>query len=317
MTISVQPREIRAKQTLASAVQGQKPNAPVNMTAGSPPAQEAPRQPDTSETPPAAAAATPAPEKKDDFLSPKFAALARQEKQIRAERERLKREKEAFEAEKQARLNGYIPKEKFKANPLAAIEEAGLTYDELTQSLLSAPQAQVDPTVRALQAEIAELKGQLGQFTKKQEETQSQAYQQALETIRHKVKGLVGSSTEFETIKALGQEDAVVALIEETFKSDGYVMTEEEAAREVEEHLVEEAIRMASLEKVKKKLAPTTAESAPTSQAEPLAQEKQAPTQQPQIKTLTNAVNSTAPRRLTERERRERAILAAQGKLNN
>lgn len=308
MTVSIQPRNLAQKQTLAQAVQGVKPPAqpaPTDMTGG------APRQEPTTETTPAPVAATPAQEKKDDFLSPKFAALARQEKAIRAERERLKRDREALEAEKSARLNGYIPKDAFKTDPLAALEQAGLSYDDLAQRLLNSPQGQVDPTVRAMQAKIEELTGKLNSLSQKQEETQTTAYKQAVETIRHKVKGVVESAPEeFELIKALDQSEAVVALIEETFKAEGYVMTEEEAAREVEEHLFEEATRMAGLEKIRKKLSPA----APTPQTEP---EKQHQPQQQQTTTLSNAHNATTPRRLTERERRERAILAAQGKLTN
>lgn len=307
MTVSVEPRNT-GKPSFASAVQGNK-QPTTNDVTGS-----APRQENTPETPPPAPAATKTEEKKDDFLSPKFAALARQEKQIRAERQRLKDEREAFEREKEARLNGYIPKDKFKADPFSALQEAGTSYDELTQAFLNSPQGQVDPTVRALQSELAQVRSELSQFKQKQDESQSTAYKQAIETVRRNVTGLVEKSSDFETIKALGQEEAVVALIEETFKAEGYVMTEEEAAREVEEHLLEEAIRMASLEKVKKKLAPAPVESAPTSQAEQPSAEKQ-PIQQQQIKTLSNAVQATAPRGLTERERRERAILAAQGKL--
>ncbi len=308
MTVSVQPRNTGAP-TFAAAVQGGKP-APQDVTG------QAQRQLPTNDTTPPAAEATPAPEKKDDFLSPKFAALARQEKQIRAAAEKLKAEKQAFEAEKQARLNGYIPKDEFKKNPLAALESAGMSYDEITKQLLEAPQGQVDPTVRALQAQVQELTSKLSEFTQKTEENQTTAYKQAVETIRRKVNGLIDSNPEFETIKALEQTDAVVALIEETFKTDGYVMTEEEAAREVEDYLVSEAIRMAGLEKVKKKLAPAPAEAAPTPQAAQPSAQKQPIQQQQQIKTLTNAVNSTAPARLSDRERRERAILAAQGKLN-
>lgn len=308
MSLTVQPRNTGTP-TLAAAVQGGRP-APAKDVTG-----QAPRQSDTVETSPAPAAATPAPEKKDDFLSPKFAALARQEKQIRAERQKFKAEKEAFEAEKSARLNGYIPKDKFKSDPLSALEEAGMSYDDLAKQLLEAPQAQVDPTVRALQAKVEALTSQLSQFTKQAEESKSTAYQQALETIRHKVNGVVEANpTEFEMIKTLEQSDAVVALIEETFKADGYVMSEEEAAREVEDHLLSEAIRMAALEKVKKKLAPAPA--AETPQAETAAPQ-QLETKQPQLTTLTNSVASTGGKRLTEAERRQRAILAAQGKLTN
>lgn len=301
MSVLVQPRNPGAP-TFAAAVQGGKPNDVTGQA----------RQSPTVETP-VVAEATPAPEKKDDFLSPKFAALARQEKQIRAERQKLKADKEAFEADQRSRLNGYIPKDELRKNTLAALESAGMSYDELTKQLLEAPQGQVDPTVRALQAQVQDLTSKLEQFTKKSEETQTTAYKQAVDTIRRKVGNLIDSNPEFETIKALEQTDAVVSLIEETFKAEGYVMTEEEAAKEVEEYLVTEAVRMAGLEKVKKKLAPAPAEEAPKESQPALTKQSQP---QQQIKTLTNSVNSTAGRRLSEKERRERAILAAQGKLN-
>jgi len=306
MSINVQPRNTGTP-TLAAAVQGGRP-APAKDVTG-----QASRHADTVETSPAAAAATPTQEKKDDFLSPKFAALARQEKQIRAERAKIKAERDALEAEKSARLNGYIPKDKFKDDPLSALEEAGLSYDDLAKRLLEAPQSQVDPTVRAMQAKISDLESKLSQFTKSAEESKSTAYQQALDTIRHKVNGVVNSSSEFEMIKSLEQTDAVVALIEETFKAEGYVMSEEEAAREVEEHLLSEAVRMSALEKVKKKLAPAPAAETPKEEAAAPKQEQQ----QQQITTLSNALQSNGGKRLSESERRQRAILAAQGKLTN
>lgn len=284
MTVSVSPRDLSKPTTSAVAP---------------------PRQPNTTETPPPAAA-TPE-EKKDDFLSPKFAALARQEKQNRAAAMKLKADREAFENEKKALLNGYVPKDRLKSSPLDALLEAGSSYDDLTQQLLNAPQSAVDPTIRALQAELAELKRDQAATKKQAEDSQTTAYKQAVDTIRHKVKGLVDSNPEFEMIKALDQSEAVVALIEETFKSENYVMSEEEAAKEVEEHLAEEALKMASLDKIKKRLSPP---------AEP-ADQKQANPQQPQLKTLTNAVNASTRPRLTEAERRQRAILAAQGLLKD
>jgi hypothetical protein len=272
------------------------------------PVAPVPRQANTTETPPPAAeATTPPAEKKDDFLSPKFAALARQEKQIRQERERFKAERESWEREKSAHLNGYIPKDKLKSNFLGALEEAGTSYDEVAQQLLNSPAAQVDPTIRALQAKIQELEANQASFSKKQEETQSAAYKQAVDTIRNKVTGLVESNPEFEMIKALEQTEAVVALIEETFKSEGYVMSEEDAAKEVEEHLAEEAYKMAGLEKIKKLLNPQPA--IPAEEKLPVTP------QQPQLKTLTHAVNAvpTPGRRLTEKQRIENAKAIASG----
>lgn len=284
MTVSVQPRQ-EAKPSLAQAVQGVK--------------QEAPRQTNTVETPTPTAATE---EKKDDFLSPKFAQLARQEKQIRAAVAKMKAEREAFDAEKKAYLNGYVPKDKLKSDPLAAFSDAGISYDEIAQRLISAPQSEVDPTIRALQAKIEQLESEQANFKKTNEESKSEAYKQALDSIRHKVKGVVEANPEFELIKALDQSEAVVSLIEETFKSEGYVMTEEEAAKEVEEYLAEEALKMASLDKIKKKLAPQ----------EPA--EKQPEPDKPQLTTLTHAVNATPTgRRLNEKERIANAKAVAQG----
>ena len=74
----------------------------------------------------------------------------------------------------------------------------------------------------------------------------------------------------------------------------------------VEEYLVEEAAKLARLSKIQQKLAP------------PQAPQKQAETSQQQgLKTLTqNLTTGNAPKKLTDAERRARAMLAFQGKLN-
>jgi hypothetical protein len=81
----------------------------------------------------------------------------------------------------------------------------------------------------------------------------------------------------------------------------------EDAARQVEEHLVEEAYKLAQLSKVQSRFKPAAPDSA------------KAPTQQQQgLKTLTNSVTQDQPTntRLTDKQRRERAVAAFMGKLN-
>ena len=120
---------------------------------------------------------------------------------------------------------------------------------------------------------------------------------------------LVDGGTDYETIKEMGAIEAIPLLIKEVFDSQGILMTVEEAAKEVEAQLLEEALKHAQLKKVQEKL---KAMSAPPAPEAPKSTDK--PTQSQPSKTLTNAMSQTS-KPLTQKERRERAILAFKGLL--
>ena len=135
----------------------------------------------------------------------------------------------------------------------------------------------------------------------KSENQQTDAYKQAITQIRSDTKKLVTASEEFEAIANTNSVDDVVELIERTFKQDGTLLTVEEAAKQVEDYLVEEAFKLTKLKKIQQRLAT----------AQKPAEPKLEPTKQPQtMKTLTNAVSS--PGKLSVRER---AIAAFKGEL--
>jgi hypothetical protein len=174
-------------------------------------------------------------------------------------------------------------------------------------------QPQMDPAVRAhiqrleqkVEAEIKAARESAEKVTKSYEDNQKQAYQQALNQIRNEAKSLVESDPNFETIAATGSVDDVVELIEETFKADGVLLTVDEAAKAVEEHLEEEALKLARLSKIQKRLQP-----APTKTVEKQAEVKTEGKQPQPMKTLTNTIAATRPL-----SARERAILAMKGEL--
>lgn len=232
--------------------------------------------------------------------------FARKERQIRQMQRQLQADKQAWEAEKTKYATEYIPKSRVKEDPLAVLAEEGLTTDKLTEMLLNAQQSQ-DPAVRALAAEIKALKQQQSDAQKKAEEATTQQYQQALKQITNEVKMMVDGDVEFDSIKQAGLYDAVVELIEQTFNDTGVLMEVKDACTEVENYLVEEALKMAQLRKVKERLQPKQEEATP---AEPTQKQTQ------QLKTLTNSVSQQSPRRSSEKERKERAIAAFYGKLN-
>jgi hypothetical protein len=248
-------------------------------------------------------------------LSSQYAMLARKEKALRAKVQAQEAAAKAREAALQSRedaikakeseySSNYISKDKISQDPWTTLQDLGITYDQLTQYALNQPQQ--DPATRAAIAKIeAQVKAQAEEVAKTRqsyEDQQKRAYDQAVNQIRQDVKSTVGLDPQFETIQATQSVEDVVDLIKRTFEEDGVIMSVEDACLEVENYLVEEAMKIARLNKIKQRLSPPPAKEAPKPQ-----ETKQ---QQPEIKTLTNA-NSTA-RKLSARER---ALLAFEGKL--
>jgi len=183
-------------------------------------------------------------------LSPQFVALAKKEQAIRKARQELKAQQEAFEREKA----NYVAKESLRENPLSALNELGLTYDKLTELQLS--QQNPDPnqqTLEQLEKLKAQLEERLTSFDKRLEDRDKQAYDAAVNQIRRDVELLVDSDPTFETIKASGEIGTVVELIEKVFHKEGNILSVEEAAKLVEDALVErETERVQQLLKVQK-----------------------------------------------------------------
>lgn len=235
-------------------------------------------------------------------LSPKFADLARKEQRLRMKSQELKAKEDAFKAREAEYLSAYIPKssieERFKKDPLGFANEYGVSYDQLAAQALTQP----DPSIQKLLKKIEDLESKQSQVVTQQQEQQNQAYEQAVKQIRSEATLLIENDAQFETIKEMGSVDAVVELMKETFNEKGILMNVEDAAREVEAYLIEEAFKMAKMKKVAARLQPQPTEKIET--------EEKIPT-----RTLTNAqMASSKP--LNSRDRRERAIAAFQGKLN-
>lgn len=254
------------------------------------------------------------PETKAPELSEQHAALIRREKALRAQAKKqeqdLRTRQDALKAKEQElaardkQYEGYISRQQLKDSTLQALAEAGVSYDEVVQQVLN--QTPKDPRVEAslneLKNEIKALRQQNEDFKKGQQESQSQQYQAAVKQIRTDVRSLITQDPTYETIKATNSVNDVVELITQTYDKDGVLMTVEEAALEVENYLVEEATKLAKIDKIRRRLNPQVQASGNT--------EKTQSKQQQQMKTLTNATAST--RKLSSRER---ALLAFKGEL--
>lgn len=254
----------------------------------------------------------------EEPASSQMAILARKERALRAKAQQqdqalkareqaLQAREDALNAKDQDYQSNYVSKSRLKQETLAALAEAEVSYDEITQQILN--QQSTNPATEAkisrLEATINKLTSRLEQSDQSQKDQQSQAYRAAVRQIETDVKHLVNTDPSFEAIKATRSVSDVVELIEETYKKDGILLSVEEAANEVENYLIEEATKLTKLEKIKKRL------SQPASTTErPQSQTPVNPKQPQTMKTLTNATSST--RQLSAKER---AILAFKGEL--
>lgn len=251
----------------------------------------------------------------DPQLSKQFAHLAKQAKQLRARQQQQEQAFKQRETElaakeaalvKQPSMDGYVSIEELKRNPLGTLTKAQVTYDELTQQLLNS--STLDPRTEAIikqqESRIEQLEAKIEEGSKKQVEAQDQAYKAAVKQIEVDARNLIKNDPNFETIRSTNSVRDVVELITETYNKDGIVLSVEEAANEVENYLVEEAMKLTRIGKIKSKLA----QSAQAKPVEVKANVKQ--TQPTPMKTLTNA-HSTSRQLST----RERAILAFRNEL--
>lgn len=267
-----------------------------------------------------------------DAMSPKLVELARKQKaqrqyqlKLQSERQAFERQQQDFQARQKEYETNYVPKDRIRTDLIGVLSEAGLDMQQI-MNLVQNPAVSMDLELKALKKEIAELKSYRDESTKAQEQNQGAQYQQAVNQIRLDVKSIVASDPRFETIKELDQTEAVVELIKQTFESGmgekypkGFVLSNEDAASLVEEQLIEDALKMAGLNKVKlKQTADTQAVAAPqvpNNAGHTVTKITPTSTKTPySIKTLTNTMQGNAQRNPSWAEKRARAIARLEGR---
>lgn len=206
-------------------------------------------------------------------LSPQVAALARKEQRFRQQQQELEKERASIAAEKTelAQLRGM--KEKLAAKDFSALD--GLVdYNEYSQSQIDKLNG-VDPTQEA----IKKLEGKITDLEKSTQDNVTKQFEAAVNERRIATKALVDASPEFSRIKKAGAQEAVVQHILDTWEHDSEELSVEQAAKEVNEILLEKAKKWAAILEEDKE-APVEGE------------KKQLPPMKQGLKTLTNQVTA-------------------------
>ena len=224
-------------------------------------------------------------------ISPQFAALAKQRRALQVkERELAERQKEL--ESRSSTQGGGVDLARLKAEPLSVLLEAGVTYDQLTEAILS-DQGGTSSELAKVRAEMKALKEGFDQTLSAKEQAQET---QVLAEMQREAASLIATGEEFEMIRVTKSLPDVMTLIKRTYKETGEVLDVTEALKLVEDQLLEDATPIARLQKVQGRLAPQPYQ--------------QMPQQQRQMRTLTS--RDTAPVPLTPKQR---AIMAFQGQL--
>lgn len=185
---------------------------------------------------------TEAPVEATQPLSPQLALLAKQKRALQVrERELQTREKALLS---QSSGTTAIDVARLKAEPLSVLLENGITYDQLTEALMSNTG---NSEINALKAEIESLRQGIDQkFTDKD----SQAKQQVLAEMQREAEKLVRQSDDYEFVREQGKVPTVMELIDRTYEDNGEVLEVSEALRLVEEELFNEAKKIANFKKM-------------------------------------------------------------------
>ncbi len=226
-------------------------------------------QPDINDTSvPATGAETPKPAEESVTLSPQMAALARKEQAFRRQQQEFKAQLAAAQAQNAELTQLRAMKAKLESKDFSEISKM-VPYNDYANWLIENG-SQASPEQQALKKLEAELEG----VKEAQKTDVEKRFEAAVAERRNAAKELVASNPEFSSIKELKQEEAVVQHILDTWEHDDIELTVEQAAKEVEQALVEQGNKWASIPKIKSASTP--------------AEKKDLPPMKPGIKTLTN-----------------------------
>ena len=218
--------------------------------------------------------------KKEDFLAPKFAALTRKEKQVRAYEAQLK----AKEAELQKKFAEYEEKSKnsqsqessllaeMKANPLKFMSKHGLTFEQLMEMQMNNENPTTEMQIKQMRDELREeimreIGGVKETLKEKEEREAAERMEAAVSGYKQELSSFIEQNAEkYELIVANGATELMFEVAQQFHEQTGRVPSNEEVAQAVEEHLEEQIAEIAKLKKVQTKFGTL---SAPKTEAKP------------------------------------------------
>jgi DNA-binding transcriptional MerR regulator len=193
----------------------------------------------------AAPVEAPAPEPVEERPAPpradRFAMLARKEQDLYRKQQAVKQQQQML-AQQAEQLRAFEQaKKQAVLNPLDALKQLGLTYEQITEYVLNDNRPTPNAEVQSVRQELEEFKRQAREdqerVLEQQREMQTREQQQIIEHFRSEVNEYVEQHTEnYELTNLYGGAHLVSEVIEEHFRQTQKLLTIPEAAKLVEEH---------------------------------------------------------------------------------
>ncbi len=239
-----------------------------------------------------AAEPAPAPAAKEDRFSSRFAALSRKEKTLRQRETELESRMKALEASAESTRSVANKLESLKKDPLGALKEAGISFNDLANEVLlgqSKPVAEVDP----MDVKIREIvEAQTKSSREELEALKSQILQEKVDTgekaLRQNLVSTVEAQKEnFELCASMGDEaiDLAREVIDQYWAANKQVLTYAEVLGMVEAHYEEQILKRLLVTSKAQKLAAPKA--APIETPKPVQAKPARP-----VSTLSNAAKA-------------------------
>jgi hypothetical protein len=180
--------------------------------APTPPAADAP----AVETPAAPAPAQPQ-------VSPQFQALAKKEQAIVKRQQELKRMEEELKGKESQVKSWEEKKARAKLSPLEALQELGLSYEEITQFILNDKKPTPDMEVKSVREELQKMREEQEERARQERESQESQTkeQQAQQVEQYKVDlgdYIQANAEKYELLAKEGQD--AVELVYDTIYTD-------------------------------------------------------------------------------------------------
>ena len=188
-------------------------------------------------------------------VNPQLVAIAKAKRALQIEREAFLKEKE--EAAKNLVSNqDSISLTNLKKTPLKILFENGVTYDQLTEEILSLSDDN-NPAVQRLEAKIKSLEEGFETRSKEQVAREEAAEARVKLEIKADAEAIVAEQAdEYEMVRETKSLDQVVELIDRTLKKTGKILSVEKALQLVEDQLVEDHLPIAKIKKLQSRLTP-------------------------------------------------------------
>ena len=209
------------------------------------------------------------------FLAKKEAALVRQRQELKAQMEALNSQKSELDKLRQEIESVKGRRSGYKANPLAALEDAGLSYKELTDYILNNEKITPEQKLAALEEKF---ESKIQAMEKQRDEERRLAHERAeqeraareaatIAEFKNEIGSYVSKHKEtYELTNLYDSSDLVYDTVEAYYEQSGKVLSIPEACELVEKYLEKQVEKSLQTKKLASRLnKPQPAEPAPKS----------------------------------------------------